>query len=127
MRQSHSVLASFFVFLSCLLVFSSTSQAASAQEIQERMKTRYPVITNMKDSGIVGENNKGYLEFRAAKLQNKDIVDAENSDRKTVYQAIAQKQNTTADLVGSRRAIAIAENGKTGHLFQRENGTWYVK
>lgn len=127
MRQIHSALACFFVFLSCLLVFSSTSQAASAQEIQEQMKARYPVITNMKDSGMVGENNKGYLEFRAAKHQNQDIVDAENSDRKTVYQAIASKQNTTADLVGSRRAIAIAENGKSGQIFQREDGTWYVK
>ena len=127
MRRPQTLLISFFVTLGCLLLFSSISQATTAQEIQNRMKARYPTIVSMKDKGIIGENNIGLLEFRTKKSTNKKIIDAENSDRTTVYVAIAKKQGVSTKLVGARRAVAIAQNGKKGHIFQNKNGDWYVK
>ena len=40
----------------------SVSSVASAKQIQQRMKSRHPVILKLKDDGNVGENNKGFLE-----------------------------------------------------------------
>ena len=127
MRRPQSLLVSCIVLLCCSLLFTSISQATTAQEIQNRMKARYPVIVTMKDQGLIGENNIGLLQFRTKKTTNKDIVTAENNDRTLVYKAIAKKQGVDVKLVGSRRALAIAEKGKKGHIFQKKNGTWYVK
>ncbi len=113
--------------LFCIVFFfSSMSIAASVKEIQMRMKDRKPIITKLKDGGNVGENNKGFLEFRGEKL-NQDIVLAENDDRRIVYIAIARKQSVTPELVGERRALAIVEKGEKGHIFQKPDGTWYKK
>lgn len=118
---------SLFALLFCaIFMISSVGFAASAKEIQQRMKSRHPAITKLKDGGSVGENNKGFLEFRGAKKQA-DLVNAENDDRRIVYTAIAKKQGATPELVGQRRALKIAENGKAGHLFQKPDGTWYKK
>ena len=90
------------------------------------MAGRIPAITQLKNSGVVGENNKGYLEFRSAKKSEKLVVD-ENKDRSVVYKAIAKKQGASADLVGKRRAQMIAQKGKSGQWFQKSDGSWYKK
>lgn len=110
--------------LSCLLLIVPAAQAAS---VKDRMAARLPAINSLKDGGIVGENNKGFLEFRSAKKTNQDVVSAENGDRKKVYAAIAKKQGATPELVGQRRAQMIAQKGKKGHWFQRPDGKWYKK
>lgn len=122
-RYTFSLLAILFC---ATFLFSSSGFAASAKEIQQRMKNRHPVITKLKDAGNIGENNKGFLDFRGTK-QHPDVVNAENDDRRIVYTAIGKKQQVPPDLVGERRALKIAEKGKAGHLFQRADGTWYTK
>lgn len=114
------------IFCSCFLLMANSAFAGSAKDIQNRMKSRHPQIITLKNSGVVGENNLGYLEFRATP-KKKNIVDAENSDRKQIYAAIAKKSNASAKLVGTRRAATIAKKGKAGHLYQDTNGKWYKK
>ncbi len=90
------------------------------------MAQRLPEITKMKNQGVFGENNKGYLEFREAK-KGEALLHAENKDRAVVYKAIAKKQGASADLVGKRRAKMIAQKGKAGQWFQKQDGSWYKK
>jgi uncharacterized protein YdbL (DUF1318 family) len=103
------------------------SQNVYANSIQDRMKDRLPAIAELKKAGIIGENNLGYLEFVGANKKSEDIVSAENSDRKLVYEAIAKKQNTTVELVGKRRAIQIAEKADPGEWLKNESGKWHQK
>lgn len=110
----------------CFVFFSSQVFALSAKDIQAQMKNRLPQIVALKDAGIIGENNKGYLEFRGAQ-QQQALIGAENKDRKIIYTAIGKKQGATATLVGQRRALSIAEKGKAGQMFQKANGSWYTK
>jgi uncharacterized protein YdbL (DUF1318 family) len=98
-----------------------------ADDIKERMQARLSQIADLKGRGVVGENNQGYLEFLPGKREKDDLVSAENSDRRKVYEDIAQKTGTTADLVGRRRALQIAENAKTGEWLQKDQGKWYKK
>lgn len=109
----------------CLFVaVPSISQGAS---IKDRMAARIPVINNLMEAGVVGENNKGFLEFRSGDTSKQDVVNAENSDRKKVYDAIAKKQGVSSTLVGQRRAKMIAQKGGKGQWFQGADGKWYKK
>jgi hypothetical protein len=101
--------------------------SAFADNIKARMKNRLPVIKELKAQGIVGEDNKGYLQFVGGDKAKADVVAAENKDRKTVYAAIAKQQGTTAELVGKRRALQIAKKANPGEWVQDAGGNWTKK
>ena len=86
-----------------------------------------PVIAALKAKGLVGEDNRGYLQFIGQKKENEAVVAAENKDRQMVYEAIAKQQGTTVELVGQHRAIQIAEKAQRGEWLQDANGKWYQK
>lgn len=110
-----------------LITTFATGISAFADDIKTRMKQRLPVIIELKAKGIVGENNAGYLEFIGAKREKADVVAAENNDRKTVYTAIAKQQGTTAEVVGKRRALQIAQKANPGEWLQDASGKWIQK
>ncbi len=109
----------------CLAVCLASGPALAGQ-LKDRMLERLPTITALKAQGIIGENNQGYLEFRGPQTQA-DVVQAENADRATVYKAIAQKTNTTPELVGQRRAEQITRQEPAGTWLQMPDGSWYRK
>ena len=121
--RKNCFLLSLLVTLVTVSLFVQPGYSAS---IKDRMVGRIPAITSLKSAGVVGENNKGYLEFRAAK-KNEQLVQDENKDRGIVYSAIAKRQGATSDLVGKRRAKMIAQKGKPGQWFQKTDGSWYKK
>ena len=110
-----------------ILGFLITDGHSSSADIKQRMIDRLPVIKALKDQGLVGENNKGYLEFIGKKKEQENVVAAENSDRKQVYEAIAKQQSTTVEVVGKHRAVQIADKAQAGEWLQDANGKWYQK
>ena len=110
-----------------LTVFLSSSLNGQPADLKERMLGRVPAINSLKDKGLVGENNSGYLEYRTDARPQQDLINQENQDRKTVYGAIAKKQNVDVTLVGQRRAKQILDIGGAGHWFQKADGSWYKK
>jgi uncharacterized protein YdbL (DUF1318 family) len=120
----------FFVSISLslsVLLITGALAFAGSNEIKARIKARLPVIDALKADGIIGENNRGYLEFIKNDKPKEDVVISENQDRKKVYSAIAKQQGTTADLVGKRRAKQIAQRAKPGQWIQDGSGNWYQK
>ncbi|MEA1947633.1 MAG: YdbL family protein [Thermodesulfobacteriota bacterium] len=113
-------------FLSVILI-TGASAFAGSDKIKTRMKERLPVINALKAEGVVGENNKGYLEFIGGDQAKKDVINAENSDRRQVYTAIAKQQGTSVELVGKRRAKQIVNKAKPGQWIQDQSGQWYQK
>ena len=114
--------------ISLALVFGFVfSGMAFGQDLKARIKARQPIILALKSEGIIGENSAGYLEFRGGQKKQEDVVKAENSDRRKVYTAIGKKTGTTAEVVGQRRALKIAELAKPGDWLQNASGTWYKK
>ena len=71
------------------------------------MKQRLPQIVNLKNRGVVGETNAGYLGFVTAKKEKQDVVAAENQDRKAIYTKIAKQQNVSIQLVQKRAGRPI--------------------
>jgi len=118
----------YFAVLAILLfVVFAAGAFPSAKEIRARMLARLPEIKVLKDKGLVGENNKGFLEFVGQQKEKQGVVTAENRDREMVYKAIAKQQGTTVELVGKHRAIQIANKARPGEWLQDANGKWYQK
>ena len=123
MRTPKFLIATILAALAVLLL----AQAGLADDIKDRMKARLPVITELKAQGLLGENNKGFLEFRGGQQPKADVVRAENADRAAVYAAIAQRQKTTPEFVGQARAAQIAEKEPAGFWVQDAGGAWKRK
>ncbi|WP_163340183.1 YdbL family protein [Desulfopila sp. IMCC35008] len=121
---NRSIAIPLLMMIGLFVAVPGISQGAS---IKDRMAARIPVINNLKAAGVVGENNKGLLEFRSGDKSKQDVVTAENNDRKKVYAAIAKKEGVNPTLVGQRRAQMIAQKGKKGQWFQGADGKWYKK
>jgi uncharacterized protein YdbL (DUF1318 family) len=113
------------LFCGLLLSLFGFSGVSLGQDIKARMKARLPDITVLKAQGVVGENNKGLLEFLGKHRDKEEVIKAENADRQEVYSTIAGKQGTSAELVGKRRALQIAEKAQAGEWIQNEAGMWY--
>lgn len=110
-----------------MIAFAALSAQAQPESIKARMLSRLPVIDALKERGIIGETNTGYLAFVGGVQEKADVVNAENEDRRQVYTAIAKQQGTTPELVGKRRALQIAEKAVPGTWLQNANGEWYKK
>lgn len=117
----------FAVLAIFLLIVFAAGAFPSAKEIRARMLARLPEIKALKDKGLVGESNKGFLEFVGQQKEKQEVVAAENKDREMVYEAIAKQQETTVELVGKHRAIQIADKARAGEWLQDANGKWYQK
>ncbi len=85
--------------------------AAFADSIKERMKQRLPQIVDLKNKGLVGETNTGYLGFVTAKKEKQNVVAAENKDRKAIYTQIAKQQNVSKNTYSFNLAAALFSNG----------------
>jgi uncharacterized protein YdbL (DUF1318 family) len=101
--------------------------SVTAQGIKERMKERLPVIVELKTQGIVGENNRGYLDFVGNVKTHEALITQENQDRKTVYAHIAKQQNTSLSVVEKNRALQLIERAAPGTYVQMPDGTWVQK
>lgn len=110
-----------------LVLSFAFSVTAFADSIKSRMKQRLPQIVDLKNRGIVGETNTGYLGFVTAEHEGQAVVAAENQDRKVIYSQIARQQNVSVQLVEKRRAAALYASGTKGHYYQNQAGEWVQK
>ena len=123
----------FVVIFRMLLVLAAVAVApmtlrAQDAAVKARIEQRLGAVNALKDRGVAGENNRGFLEVRgnAAAGDQKTISD-ENADRRSVYAAIAKQTGATPDAVGSKRAAQLAGLAKPGHWIQDASGAWKQK
>lgn len=120
----------FHPLLLLTLLFSTTLSLAAADlgQIKRDMKDRLPAIEAMWAKGAVGENNQGYIEARSElTAEQQKLVQAENADRKIVYQTIARSTQSTPAKVGLQRAAQISKRAAKGLWLQDAKGEWYKK
>jgi len=101
------------------------TQAQDLGAIRVRMEKRVDQIDALKTQGVLGENNRGFLEVRAG--DDKGVAAAENADRAAVYDALARQTGVTSESVGKARAKKIAAGSAPGVWLQAENGAWSKK
>lgn len=116
----------------CMLLAAVFGAPAFAQDdqaaIQERMKGRIAQVDEMKLAGVVGENNKGFLEQRAAlNPAQTGVLTAENTDRRALYNLLAGRLGLSVAVVGEQRASNVRERSAPGVWLQGADGAWYKK
>ena len=112
----------------CLLsAMSVAAFSQSAEQIKTAMKQRLSKIGEFKKNGVLGENNLGYLTVRTTNAEAEKLAEAENADRKKVYEAIAKKTKADAAQVGRQRAVQIIQRGNKGEWFKNDKGEWFAK
>ena len=116
MNRIFSIIVLNVLFLVTLNVFSGDMTT----------KQRIAIIKGLKLKGIVGENNKGFLEFRGRKTA-KNVVKKENNQRRKNYKAIAEKQGVSTEEVGRQRTLQNANNSPAGTWLQKADGSWFKK
>ncbi len=100
------------------------------QKALENRKGRYDQLRAFKDLGIIGENNRGYVELLKDNKEAKALAEAENKDRQLIYSSIVeQNQLPQESLATIEKVFAQVQREKAnkGDQVQDENGQWVSK
>jgi uncharacterized protein len=125
--KSHVFLRLFFI-LATLALGTVAVRAQDLNAVKARIEQRLGTVNALKDRGVAGENNRGYLEARGeASADDQKVISEENSDRRAVYAGIAAQTGSNGDAVGRKRAQQIASIARAGHWIQDASGGWKQK
>jgi len=117
--------------LACLalLATSLVAMGATKAELQERFKARRAQIQQAKSAGHIGEVVTGYLEAvkTSAPADAKNLLNAENADRKELYELFAKEENLAPEQVAQRAARLNFERAKPGEWLKGADGVWKQK
>lgn len=109
------------------LGLAATVRADEVADAKQRIAARQSEVAALKQSGALGENNRGLLEVRGGGGNAATVAADENRDRSVLYAEVAKKTGTSADEVGRSRAKQIAANSAAGIWVQHEDGSWHKK
>lgn len=117
-----------WTLLMLVLMAGALQGSESAREASERIKDRLDQIDDWKVRGLVGETAEGYLAARKAlNARQQAVLQAENRDRKIIYEAVAAQTGRTVEEVARQRALSIAERARAGTWLRNSDGAWYQK
>ncbi len=109
--------------------YSFKEVTPEAQAALDGRRSRFDELTDLKAKGIVGENNRGYVELLVSDDSARKIVEAENRDRKIIYKTIAEQNGLTGQLETIEKVFAQVqyEKAPSGSKVQDESGRWVTK
>jgi len=123
------------IFLAVLALIMMSSPLVRAEpdkdDIKERMKHRYPLLTELKEKGKIGETHLGFVEIIDPEKDKDEtmqkIVNDENADRTLLYRIIAEQTETKPDQVGKQNAFRIFKKAGDEDYFKAADGVWRQK
>ena len=109
--------------------YSIKQMTLQVQGALDGRRDRFDQLHGLKVSGAVGENNHGYVEVLKNEGGASNVVDAENRDRKVIYQTIAEQNGLENDLAAIESVFAQVQRDKAaaGEQIQMEDGHWAAK
>jgi uncharacterized protein YdbL (DUF1318 family) len=127
------------LFMVCVLICAAAASAPAqaTYDIKEMTpavksaldgrKSRFAELKTMKTQGVVGENNRGYVQALGGGKDVIALVAAENRDRKQVYEAIVTQNKLGAGALATVEAVfARVQRDKAdpGDKVQDASGRW---
>jgi len=109
--------------------YTIKEMTSAVQSALENRRNRYGQLEALKRQRKVGENNRGYVEAFSSEGSVRSLVEAENRDRKVIYQTIADQNNLTDALSTIEKVFAQTQrdNAESGDKIQTEDGRWVKK
>lgn len=117
----------------CVLFFMlfalHTAQAQDKQKLTQSMQERYSKLLQAKDQGLVGEAWNGLVSVVQDNVPQdiRDMVEAENKDRRALFQIIAKETGTSVQEVARQNRIRMYRLAKDEHFLQDQNRSWVRK
>ena len=109
--------------------YSLKEMTPAAQAALDGRRSRFDQLAALKAKGVVGENNRGYVEVMGSDPSAPTIVQTENNDRAVVYKTIAEQNGLMRQLDVIEKVFAQVQRDKaqSGEKIQNENGQWVTK
>ena len=104
----------------------SSVAADELDDLKKRFKERTLALGKLKAAGKLGETDKGYVEpVKGAELSvaDKDLMQAENRDRRAGYDIIAKKRKISSAQVGQLAGAKKIKSAKAGE-WVKQDGSW---
>lgn len=110
---------------------------ATIRQLKNKMKDRYPAMESYLKNGNLGESLTGVLVLKSTggldlrkKAEVQRLMDAENSDRLALYDAVSSALNVPSSETGRVKKIFAQEWQKTapaGTWIEKEKDKWSRK
>lgn len=109
--------------------YSIKEMTPEVQAALDARRNRYDTLREYKQKGLVGENNRGYVEALGSDAEAAALATSESADRKVIYQTIAQQNNLGDALATIEGVFAQVQRDKAeaGDKIQNEAGQWIAK
>ncbi len=131
----------YVIVLTCLitagLIYQARAQAkysikSMTPEVEAALdgrRNRFDQLNEFKLKGLIGENNRGYVEALSEDKDVKVLAKAENIDRKVIYMTIADQNGLTDAIETIEKIFAQVQRDKAeaGQRIQTEDGQWMTK
>jgi len=102
-------------------------------DIEKALKnrqSRYYQLQSLKQEGVIGENNKGYITDLKNNATAATLTAAENRDRRVLYEALVEQNKLgNTGLLEVQKAFAEVQSQKAlaGDMVQSSSGDWKRK
>lgn len=112
--------------LAGLFTLSATAMAQDTIEsVTQSIKARYRELYKAKLQGRIGETIDGFVA--TVKGGNDPLVEAENADRRTLYQLLAKKEGVSVDEVARTAGARNFRNASPEEWLRGPDGQWLQK
>lgn len=135
-----------FRFAVVVLVLATLPRPAGAQdaqaELRDRFAGRYARLLELQDQGKIGETWRGEVKAvepeYAEQAEVKALIDAENADRRRLYELLAdelrrevrdetERERVTVELIARRNAQRNFDRARPEHYLLISEHTWIKK
>jgi len=100
------------------------------QAAVQNRKIRYEELQRFKADGLIGETRQGFVKALQDSPQAEQFASQENSDRKTIYQAIVNQNDLGPAGMGKVKAVFAEvqrEKARAGDWIEQSSGEWIKK
>lgn len=114
--------------------------SADLSELKARFRERQEALERLEDQQRIGETAEGLVEVVRSKYADESVhlgggrtmlvgrfVDAENADRRKLYQRIAERTGESVQTVAEQAALRHFNRAEARHYLKLRDGRWVLK
>jgi len=109
--------------------YSIKTMTPQVEAALNNRRDRHTQLMEFMAQGVIGENNRGYVEVLVLNQEAQVFANEENRDRQTIYETIARQNDLEGALETIEKVFAKVRQNRanSGDNIQNEDGIWITK